>query len=443
MLWGAKGGRALLCLPQCIPRRICSQKKRPPGDLTRKPPQCPRPQRHTQDETAGTARCSGPTPPAVSLHPIRAPKTTCMTYGTKRSTTFGRGPAQSRESGLGVDQRPLACLSPSFSPHSPPSSSHSPFSCHGQKNSFLAHTQAQSRQRFSSSFHGHRANRGCPRPRPRPSTGTEPIEAVIVPPRDLTRPRHVLLSPRGKLSFLGGAGTNLVWARTPPSGADRDVSPGFLFRFTLPRPLWGVGRGDCEPPLWQATVVEPVPVPPASPISWGARCCRPKAPAPVPPASPICWVAPCCCPRGHLEGASQQTWHPTHPGISPWDTGAKSFCPLVPICTWTTWTCVCSGDSNHRGGCSCHRGGDASAPAPARETPLSRHFYRQFPGGNKKCRAPHGAKPSPAQGAARPSTNGELHLQRRQDAQPTVSPLARKNFCSHHFSFSVVWDLSF
>ena len=168
---------------------------------------------------------------------------------------------------------------------------------------------------------------------------------------------------------------------------------------------------------------------------WG----RPKAPAPVPPASRICWVAPCCCPRGHLEGASQQTWHPTHPGISPWDTGAKSFCPLVPICTWTTWTCVCSGDSNHRGGCSCHRGGDASAPAPARETPLSRHFYRQFPGGNKKCRAPHGAKPSPAQGAARPSTNGELHLQRRQDAQPTVSPLARKNFCSHHFLFGLVW----
>jgi len=136
MLWGAKEGKALLCLPQCIPRKICSQKKRPPGDLTRKPPQCPQPQRHTQDETAGTARCSGPTPPAVSLHPIRAPKTTCMTYGTKRSTTFGRGPAQSRESGLGVDQRPLACLSPSFSPHSPPSSSHSPFSCHGQKNSF-------------------------------------------------------------------------------------------------------------------------------------------------------------------------------------------------------------------------------------------------------------------------------------------------------------------
>ena len=115
---------------------------------------------------------------------------------------------------------------------------------------------------------------------------------------------------------------HLVWACTPPSGDDREVSPGFLFRITLPHPLWGVGRGDCELPLWQATIVEPVPVPPASPISWGARCCRPKAPAPVPPASPICWVAPCCCPRGRLEGASQQTWHPTHPGISPWDTGA-------------------------------------------------------------------------------------------------------------------------
>ena len=91
MLWGAKGGRALLCLPQCIPRRICSQKKRPPGDLTRKPPQCPRPQRHTQDEAAGTARCSGPTPPAVSLHPIRAPKTPVMTYGIKEARPLGAG----------------------------------------------------------------------------------------------------------------------------------------------------------------------------------------------------------------------------------------------------------------------------------------------------------------------------------------------------------------
>ena len=45
----------------------------------------------TQDETAGTARCSGPTPPAVSLHPIRAPKTPVMTYGIKEARPLGAG----------------------------------------------------------------------------------------------------------------------------------------------------------------------------------------------------------------------------------------------------------------------------------------------------------------------------------------------------------------
>ena len=126
-----------LTLPQCIPRRICSQKKRPPGDLTRKPPHCPRPQRHNPRRDSGHR-------PLLWSHPAsRVPsshtgaKNTCHDVWDKRSTTFGRGPAHSRESDLGVDQRPLACLSPSFSPHSPPSSSHSPFSCHGPKNSFF------------------------------------------------------------------------------------------------------------------------------------------------------------------------------------------------------------------------------------------------------------------------------------------------------------------
>ena len=106
----------------------------------------------TSQENLRNARDRSATPktrqraPPAALVPPRQPcpfipygcqKRPVMTYGTKRSTTFGRGPAHSRESGLGVDQRPLACLSPSFSPHSPPSSSHSPFSCHGQKNSFL------------------------------------------------------------------------------------------------------------------------------------------------------------------------------------------------------------------------------------------------------------------------------------------------------------------
>ena len=108
----------------------------------------------TSQENLRNARDRSATPktrqraPPAALVPPRQPcpfipygcqKRPVMTYGTKRSTTFGRGPAQSRESGLGVDQRPLACLSPSFSPHSPPSSSHSPFSCHGPKNSLLIH----------------------------------------------------------------------------------------------------------------------------------------------------------------------------------------------------------------------------------------------------------------------------------------------------------------
>ena len=106
----------------------------------------------TSQENLRNARDRSATPktrqraPPAALVPPRQPcpfipygcqKRPVMTYGTKRSTTFGRGPAHSRESGLGVDQRPLACLSPSFSPHSPPSSSHSPFSCHGPKNSFF------------------------------------------------------------------------------------------------------------------------------------------------------------------------------------------------------------------------------------------------------------------------------------------------------------------
>jgi len=60
-------------------------------------------------------------------------------------------------------------------------------------------------KKLSSSLHGHRADRGCPRrrPRPRPSTGTEPTEAVIVPPRGphsalaCSSPPRETLFPRG------------------------------------------------------------------------------------------------------------------------------------------------------------------------------------------------------------------------------------------------------
>jgi hypothetical protein len=69
---------------------------------------------------------------------------------------------------------------------------------HGQ----IAHTK------LSSSLHGHRADRGRPHPRPRPrpcpSTGTEPTEAVIVPPRGphsalaCPSPPRETLFPRGR-----------------------------------------------------------------------------------------------------------------------------------------------------------------------------------------------------------------------------------------------------